>query len=196
MILGLTGSIACGKTETAEILKSLGAYVIDADVISKKLTQKNKIILNQIRKKLGKDIFFENGDLDRKKLADIVFSNDKYRKDLEKILIPKIIKKIKEIAHKNSKQKFLVIDAPLLFETKLHKFCDKTLTISSTRANQIKRLKLRNNLTQFQIKQRIRSQISLKEKEKLSDFVIKNNDTQRNLEKRVTDFLNFLKTTY
>jgi dephospho-CoA kinase len=187
MILGLTGGIAAGKTKSASFFKSCGAYIADADCISREFAQKGSPELKKILRIFGKDFLLSDGTLNRKKLGELVFSDDNARTKLEKILMPKIINRIKEIISERKTERLLVIDAPLLFETNLNKLCDKTAVVSANAGTQIKRLQKRDNLTVEQIKQRISSQMPLKEKLKLADFIIDNNGTEKELENKIKE---------
>lgn len=186
MIIGLTGGIATGKSTAADYLKKKGAKIIDADQISHKITQKGEKGWELIINKFGEDILREDRELDREKLGEIVFSDSKKRKELEYLLHPLIIAEMKEKAYDYlKKNKIVIFEVPLLFETGLDLFCDQVWVISASEATQIKRLKKRNNLNQSEAKKRINSQLSIKEKEDKADLVIENNSTIKELKKNL-----------
>jgi dephospho-CoA kinase len=96
MIIGLTGGIATGKSESAKYFESIGACAIDSDAIAHKLTAKGMPVLDELVKSFGVGILFPDGDLNRKKLADIIFSDEKAKLRIEKILHTHIISRINE----------------------------------------------------------------------------------------------------
>lgn len=186
MIIGLTGGIATGKSTAAEYLKNKGAKIIDADQISHRITQKGKKGWQLVVDEFGEEILKEDGEFDRDKLGEIVFSSPGKRKKLESLLHPLIIYEMKEEAHEYLKNDQIVIFmAPLLYETGLNRFCDQVWVISASRKTQIKRLKDRNNLDQEAALKRINSQLPLAEKKERADVVIENNSTINDLKENL-----------
>jgi dephospho-CoA kinase len=186
MIIGLTGSIAGGKTTTAQYFKTLGMYIIDADLISHELTKIGTQGLYEIVRIFGKDILYYNGQLNRKKLSNIIFYNYHMKVKLEKILHRYIILHIENLIKYNIKKyKYILLDAPLLFETELHKLCDVNIVIYTSYNDQIERLKLRNNFNYEQIKQRIMGQLPISIKMQLSDFIINNIGSKKDLKSKI-----------
>lgn len=175
IVLGITGSFGTGKTTVSRLFRKLGAEVINADNLChdflNRATQRKKIL----------KIF---GTINRKKLANIVFQDYSLLKKLEKILHPCVIGQIKKNI-KNTKQKIIVIDAPLLIESGLNKFIDKLITVKTNQNNQIKRIIKKSAFTQNEIIRRVKMQMPLSEKIKLADYIIDNNGTILNTEKQV-----------
>lgn len=191
IIIGLTGGIASGKTTVSEFIKSKGIVIVDADKIAKDI-----IYIPEVKEKLckefGNDIYIR-GELDRKKLAEIVFSNKSNLEKLNQITHPIILEKIKYEFFKLNKKDIIVADIPLLFETKFDLNVDKTLTIITKESIQLERLMKRNNLTKEEALKRINSQMSIKEKIKRSDYVIENNGSIEELKNKIEDFLKSIK---
>jgi dephospho-CoA kinase len=186
MIIGLTGSIAGGKTTSAQYFKKLGMYIIDADIISHELTKLGTSVLYEIICTFGKDILYYNGQLNRNKLANIIFSDYSMKNKLEKILHKYVVLHIKTLIACNiNKYKHILLDVPLLFETELHKICDLNVVVYTSYNTQLERLKLRNNFNYEQIKQRIMGQFPIKIKMQLSDFIINNLGSKKDLENNV-----------
>jgi dephospho-CoA kinase len=197
MIIGLTGSIASGKSESAKYFDGLGAFCIDADAVTKELTCKGKPALQEITKIFGYDILSAEGALNRKKLADIIFFDVSSKLKVEKILHNRIISRINEIILKKiSEKKVIVINAPLLFETGLDKVCDKIITIKISYDIQVKRLALRDGLNDDDIKKRIASQMPMEEKAKLSDFVVDNSGSKKDLKKKIENIYGLLTSNF
>ncbi|MDR0915097.1 MAG: dephospho-CoA kinase [Endomicrobium sp.] len=186
MIIGLTGSIAVGKTTTAQYFKTLGLYVIDADRIAHELTKLGSPVLHEIVRIFGKDILYYNGQLNRNKLATIIFSDYSMKVKLEKIIHKYVMLRIQNLITYNvHKYKHILLDVPLLFETGLHRLCDCNIVVYTSYNTQIARLKLRNNFNYVQIKQRLLGQWSIKFKIKLSDFIISNIGSKKDLKTNV-----------
>ncbi|MDR2191609.1 MAG: dephospho-CoA kinase, partial [Endomicrobium sp.] len=146
MIIGLTGAIATGKSESAKHFKALGAFIVDADAISRELTAKGKPALKELVKVFGTDILNKNGTLNRRKLADIIFSDVKAKLETEKILHAYIISRTNAIIAAKYRKYNIVINAPLLFEVGLDRICDKVATVWAPRSLQEKRLAARDKL--------------------------------------------------
>lgn len=186
MIIGLTGGIATGKSTAADYLEKKGAKIIDADQISHKITQKREKGWQLIVDQFGKDILKENGEIDREKLGEMIFSDSIKRKKLESLLHPLIIYEMKEEAHQFlENDKIVVFMAPLLYEVGLERFCDQVWVISSSQSDQIKRLQKRNGLKREEALNRIESQMSIEEKKARADVVIENNSTIEELKKNL-----------
>ena len=187
MILGITGSIGSGKTTAAKIFKKYGFSVIDADEISHILFKKTPI-KKIIIKNFGNVIL--NKNIDRKKLGNIVFNDSKKLKKLNSIMHPIIIKEmqnqINKIQKKCGKKTRIVIDAPLLLETKAKYLVDKVIVIKTFSENILER----NKRFSFEHIEKIsKYQMPLQDKLKNADFVIDNNKDLKHLEKQVREII-------
>lgn len=186
MIIGLTGGIATGKSTAADYLEKKGAEIIDADQISHKITEKGEKGWQLVVDEFGEEILQENGEFDRDKLGDIVFSDINKRKKLEALLHPLIIYEMKEQAHRYLEDnKIVVFMAPLLYEAGLARFCDQVWVISSSEEIQIERLKKRNGLDREAALKRIKSQLPMEEKKSRAEVVIENNSSIEKLKEKI-----------
>lgn len=186
MIIGLTGGIAAGKSTVARILASLGAYIINADKIGHNILDKNKNAYNDVKEEFGEIILKESGQIDRKKLGEIVFSDKAKLEKLESITHPYIIEEIKyETKEKIKDYHHLVLDVPLLFETGLENIVDITWVVVCSYEKQIERISKRDGLSREEAKKRIAAQMETSKKIKLADFVIYNNGTKKELNNKV-----------
>lgn len=180
MIIGLTGSIASGKSTASSYLRKLGYNVIDCDKIAHE-------VLNSCTKELidifGSDIVDENV-INRKKLGSIVFNNKELLLKLNDITHPLVKQRV--IA---SLSDFCFIDCPLLFETDFIDLVDKTLLIYVDKETQINRLMNRDNISKEESIKKINLQMSLEEKKILSNYVICNNKSQKMLYNKLDEFL-------
>lgn len=173
-IIALTGGIACGKTTLANMLRELGAPVIDADAISRSLTAPGGKALPALREAFGGEVFQDGQTLNRAALAARVFQDPEQLRKLNAVTHPLIIERMQsEIERcRKSGAPVVVLDVPLLFETGLDRLADETVCVSAPLPVQLKRLMTRNGLTEEQAMRRIQSQMPLCEKEKLADRTI------------------------
>ena len=175
--IAITGNLGSGKSEALKIFKKLGSFIVDADKIAHDLLENDEDLKNRTKTLLGNEIF-ENGKIDRKKIAKIVFSNDDKLKKFEKLIHPKILNEIENFYEKvkNQNFEFFVVEIPLLFEIKGQSYFDIVITIS------IKDMIAKKRYKDKDYNLRIKKQMPNVEKEKLSDFVIENNQSISALE--------------
>ncbi len=177
LIVGLTGGVASGKTTVSRVLKEEGAYIIDADRIARELVRPRAPAWKKLVRAFGKEILREDGSIHRKKLADKVFTDLSQRKLLNRILHPRIKKEIEQTAReieRKDPEAIVVIDAPLLVELGEHRQMDKLIVVTSTRKQQIERLKKRDGINREEALRIFASQMPVEDKAKLADFVIRN----------------------
>ena len=176
-VIGLTGGIASGKTTISNILKELGAIIIDADKIARKVVEKSSPALKDIEENFGRDVLFKNGRLDRKKLGNIVFNDTGSLKKLNEIIHPYIVEKIiDEINHykKTYNNRVIILDAALLIELNLTDLVEEVWLIVVPEEMQLGRLVERDNISADQAQKRIDAQIPLEDKKKYADLIIDN----------------------
>ncbi len=180
-ILGLTGGIACGKSNVSRILKGLGAYVVDGDELSRRLTAPCGEALPDIRTRFGGSVFREDGQLDRKALGRIVFADPAALEALNVIMRERLRALISgEIeAARDAGAAVCVLDMPLLYEEELDRLCSRVWCVTVPEAVQLARLLERDGLGPEEARQRIASQLPVTEKVARADVVI---DTNRPLE--------------
>ncbi|BAT71780.1 dephospho-CoA kinase [Thermosulfidibacter takaii ABI70S6] len=175
--VGLTGGIATGKSTVAKIIREhLIIPIINSDEIAHEIIKKDKDGYYKILKAFGESILDENGEIDRKKLGQIVFSDAEKRKLLESILHPMITAEIDRRVRELEKEgkKIVVLEIPLLFEKNLTNRVDYTVVVYTPEDLQIKRLMERDELSREEALARLKSQIPIDQKTKMADFVIDN----------------------
>lgn len=191
MIIGITGSIACGKSTISNYLKSKGYIVIDADKIGHEALDddyvKEKLILA-----FGNEIL-EDNKINRQKLGELVFGNSSNLNVLNSIIHPEIRKKILEKIDKNNDKEFIFIDVALLFEAKFDDLVDKIIVVYVDKNTQLTRLMKRNSISKKEALSRIVSQMSPIEKAKLGDYTVNNNLDVINTYEQVDKVLSELK---
>ncbi|MBM6772424.1 dephospho-CoA kinase [Ligilactobacillus agilis] len=175
-ILGLTGGIASGKSTISAYLAQNGALIIDADLIARQVVAKRSSGLKQIVAKFGEEILTASGELDRKKLGKLVFSNKDLLKNLTDITGPLIRAEIlREIeAAKKAQVKLVVLDIPLLFETGYQTLCDKVMVVTIPSKLQLERVMKRDNLSAAEARKRIANQLPASKRNELADVLIDN----------------------
>ncbi|MBL1056716.1 dephospho-CoA kinase [Ligilactobacillus agilis] len=175
-ILGLTGGIASGKSTVSAYLAQNGALIIDADLIARQVVAKRSSGLKQIVAKFGGEILTASGELDRKKLGKLVFSNKELLKALTDITGPLIRAEIlREIeAAKKAQVKLVVLDIPLLFETGYQTLCDKVMVVTIPSKLQLERVMKRDNLSAAEARKRIANQLPASKRNELADVLIDN----------------------
>ena len=191
LIIGITGSIACGKSLVSNYLQEKGYTIIDADKIGH-MALENDEVKKQLVNKFGKSILKDN-EVNRVTLGKLVFENKENLKELNNIIHPQIRKNISEQIQVHKNEKLVFVDVPLLFEAKFDDLVEKIIVISLDEKIQLERLMNRNSLSKEEALQRIKSQIPIREKEKLGDYVVDNSFTQENTYSQVDRILEKLK---
>ena len=191
MVIGITGSSGAGKSTICEILeRDYNVKIINADKIARKLSRKGTNYVIDIIKIFGKDIVDEEGELKRKKLAEIIYSNDEMRKKLNNSTFKYIKKEIEKQINKLNKNLVAVIDAPLLFESELDKICDKVIGVISNRELQLDRIVARDNIDFEDAEKRLNAQQNNEFYIKKCDDIIENNNNFLYIENSVEEIAN------
>jgi dephospho-CoA kinase len=191
LVIGLTGGIASGKSTVSNMLKEMAVTVIDADVEARLAVEKGEPAYQEILAGFGDDIVLPSGDIDRVKLGSIIFHNAEKRQLLNGIVHPEVRRRMNSQveAAKERGEQVIVLDIPLLFESKLTQMVEKTILVYVDRDIQLKRLMERNNLSLEEAEARIKSQMPLSDKVPLADAVINNNGTITESKKQLIEIL-------
>ena len=197
LIVGLTGGIASGKTTATEFFSSLGVPVYDADLIVHDLLKQGTTSYTEIINFFGAGIVQDDGELNRKKLRQIIFSDKQKRQQLESILHPKVRTRLKnniaEIKMAETNTAYCIVCIPLLVETHQQDLVQRILLIDIPKELQIERLKKRDNLSANQINDILAAQATREERLALADDVIVNNLDIEHFEKQLIEIhKNFL----
>ena len=176
IVLGITGSSGSGKTATSYILNQRAdTQVIDADEIAKELNQIGTEYLKSIRNVFGDSFFFEDGNLNRKALANEIYTSKESLEKLNELTFEYVVKEIVSRLQKIKDKKIVVIDAPLLFEAGLNKYCNYTISLIAEKELKVERICLRDNIDRQTALKRLSIQQNDEFYIKNSDFIIKNN---------------------
>ncbi len=177
-IIGLTGGIGAGKSAASARFVTLGAHLIDADALARSALDAGGACFHDVIQAFGHSIMHSDGSIDRKALANIVFSDEKERKRLNTIVHPRVIADMLRQAHSLAtadKDAVIILDVPLLFECGMDKDVDQTLLVYADDALRIERLLIRDGCTSEAAAARIRVQMPQEEKRRRADYLISNN---------------------
>ena len=189
IVVGLTGNLASGKSQAARIFKKHGARVFDADLEARKATAKDRPVYRAIVKIFGKSFLKKDGELHRRKLARHVFSHPGELKKLNTLIHPGVIFECIRRARALRGQKgVLVLDVPLLFESGMEGLLDFTVVVRSKKEKIFERAR-RRGLSRDLAEKILSTQWPPRRKARLADFVVDNNGTVRDLEKKILEVL-------
>jgi dephospho-CoA kinase len=189
ILIGLTGSVATGKSTVAKMFKKCGAIVIDADELAREVVQPGKPAWREIVRTFGRRILNLDRTIDRHALGAIVFHDKKKLRHLERIIHPRVAReqiRLTKQAAKNDPKAVVIYDVPLLFEAGIDKRVDKTVVVAATRETQIMRLKNRNGLTRAEALRRIRSQMPLAMKRLRADYILDGTKNRASLSRDIS----------
>lgn len=187
-VVGLTGSIGSGKSTVARMLETLGARVIDADLVAREVVEPGEPAWREIIDEFGEEVIKCNGRIDRKKLADIVFADGSAREKLNRITHPRIIDRIKKKIEQYRREgaKVVIVEAALIVERGgLKDMIDKLVVVTASEDKQLERLLKEGRFTKEEVIARVRAQMKAEEKAAHADFVIDNSGTLESTAKQV-----------
>ena len=174
--IGITGGIGSGKTYVASVFQSLGIPIFNADIQAKKIMTSSRKLIKLLKEEFGNDIY-KDSDLNKEKLASIVFSNSDKLQKLNSLVHP-IVKEEFNNWCKKQTSPYVIKEAAILFESNSHIGLDAVICVSAPLDLRIERLLNRDDYSEKEIKKRIENQISQEEKEKLSDYIIVNDEKE------------------
>ena len=190
LTVGLTGGIGCGKTSVGEMFVSLGCRLIDSDQITHALLEPGQQVHEAVVRAFGPEIVHDSGQIDRSKLAAIVFSEPSQREKLNSLVHP-AVKEHQEAFLENTRRSnpdaVAIVDAALMVETGSYKRYDRLVVVTCRPEQQRSRLKGRPGLTPDSVEARIESQMSLIDKAGHADFVVDNSGSPEGARRRVEE---------
>ena len=196
ILVGLTGGVATGKTTVAKMFQQCGASIIDADLLARQVVEPGKPAWRAIVKLFGETVLKRDRSINRQVLGSIIFSNANQRRQLERIIHPRVAREqarvTKAIARKYPKA-VVIYEVPLLFEVGVDKRVDKIIVVIADQATQIARLKKRNGLSRTEAIRRIQAQIPLAKKIHRADHVLNGASSRPLLRKQVRQLFKSLR---
>ncbi|EJB3550920.1 dephospho-CoA kinase [Listeria monocytogenes] len=189
--IGLTGSVATGKSTVSNMIQQAGIPLVDADIAARKVVEPGTEGLKEIVAYFGEEILLADGTLDRAKLGEIIFKDKEKREKLNEITHPRVKDYMLEARERffRAGEELVFFDIPLLFESHLESLVDQIVVVWTTPEIELKRLMERNNLTKEDALRRIESQMGIDEKARKADFVIDNNESLEKTQKQVYTFI-------
>jgi dephospho-CoA kinase len=172
--VGLTGSIGAGKTLISSIFEKLGMPIFNSDIIAKKCMQEDNILIHKIKQLIGEGVY-KNGELQRNFLAEIIFNNKEKLFSLNQLVHPVVYQHYIKWCEMQ-KSKIVIKEAAILFESGLSNVLDKVICVSANKETRIHRVMMRDNCSRDQVLNKMSQQMTQSEKEKLSDFIIINDN--------------------
>ena len=194
--VGLTGSIAVGKSFVLEVFRELGCAVLDADKTAREVVEPGLPAFDEVVQTFGKEVVTADGSLDRSKLGAIVFNDVAKRELLNAIVHPRVIEaqdRWLQAAEKDQPHGIAVVDAALMIESGGYKRFDKLIVVWCEPAVQLERLIRRNGLDEAEAKKRIAAQMSQEEKKGYADFLIDTSTEREETRQQTVEIFNRLK---
>lgn len=186
--IGITGGIGCGKSEVCRQLEENNIPIIHADLVAREMLDEHEGIKSQVKRIFGNDVYAASGKLDRKRMAGIVFNDDRAKALLNSIIHPRVLayqqaelKKLEESQH----HEIAGIEAALIFEAGAEKQFDLVIVVAASADTVVERIIKRDGLTRDDVLKRIHSQMPLLDKIKRADFVIHNDGSLDELNHKV-----------
>jgi dephospho-CoA kinase len=174
---GLTGGIATGKSTVADFFARIGAVIVDADVIARKVVGKNAPAWHEIVRYFGPQVLLPNGEVDRVRLADIIFGDRRHRARLNRIVHPHVLDEIeRRLRHLKTSGgcDLAIVDVPLLIEAGMAEKIGPVILVYAPEKVQMQRLMERDGLSHAQARSRLRAQMPIETKKKWADYIIDN----------------------
>lgn len=190
-VIGLTGQTGAGKSTASKVMQKMGCSIIDADKVSREVIKPGAKCMKMLTNAFGCDIIKDNNSLNRALLAQRAFSSKENTRLLNSITHPFIIERVNEYIKmfEANGARFIVFDAPQLFESGADKLCDVIISVTAPKEVRLKRITERDNLSQEEAQQRMNAQLSEEFFKENSDFVLDGNCGLESLETLVSDIL-------
>jgi dephospho-CoA kinase len=174
--IGITGNIGSGKSLVSSVFESLRWPVFNSDLEAKAIMTNDSQVISKIKEIIGENAYFPNGDLNRKAIAEIIFSNPEIRENINHIVHPAVEEYFQRWCLEKINQKVICKESALLFETGNFKKMDENILVTADLEKRIKRVMSRDRANREQVLNRINAQWKEEEKCLLADYVIVNND--------------------
>ncbi len=190
LLVGLTGGVGTGKSTVSQMLRDLGCLIIDADLLAREVVEPGERAYDRIVAEFGRQILEADGRIDRQKLGALVFADPAKRKRLEEFTHPEIRQRQAGILAELMAEAFegvVIFDAALLVETGGAKNMDRLVVVYASEAVQQRRLMLRDDISETEAREKIRSQMPLSLKVKQAHYVVDNSGTRAETERRVQE---------
>jgi len=181
MKVGLTGGIGAGKSTVADLFSKRGAVVIRSDELARQVIEPQTPGFKQVTSRFGNEIVNDEGNIDRAKLAQVVFNDDGALKDLENIIHPLVRERTNQLMSEQTSETIIVNEIPLLLEKKMESLFDFLVIVISSEKNRLERL-FQKGVSEEQAKARMAKQVNDQDRKAAADFLIVNDGNLDQLE--------------
>jgi dephospho-CoA kinase len=176
--VGITGNIGGGKTTVSKVFELLGVPVFYADDAAKNIMVTDGLLIEQIKAAFGSESYFEDGSLNRKHIAGIVFNDQQQLAKLNSLTHPAVFRAFDSWAAAIQDVPYVMKEAALLFESDSYKMCDKTIMVTAPLDLRIKRVMQRDNITKPEVESRNARQFDEEKKTRMADYLIRNDESE------------------
>ena len=178
LTIGITGGIGSGKSTVCKVFRVLGIPVFQADMVARRLQNEDPQLKNSLIELFGPNIYADDGLLNRKKLAEIIFNNRQYLEKVNNLIHPAVHQEFEHWKVKMAKFPYVLYEAAILFETGSSRNFDFTILVIADEKERIERVMKRDRATTEAILHRMHNQMNDAEKKRLADFILENNNNQ------------------
>jgi dephospho-CoA kinase len=176
--VGLTGGIGSGKSTVSQVFINLGVPVFNSDLVARNIVNTNSKAIKKIKSAFG-DYLYDSGELDRKALAAIVFTNPDALEQLNSIVHPLVGESFNKWCEKHASAPYIIKEAAILFESGAHQNLDRIITVYTKKEERIRRIMARDNVSAEDVEHRMNNQWTDETRNKLADFIIINDDKDK-----------------
>lgn len=179
VVIGVTGGVGAGKSTVAGLFRELGAVVLDADAITHELMEPKRLVWRAVVRAFGEGMLNDDQTINRKRLAAVVFEEPERRRQLEAIVHPQVVRRIKQELHRlqrSRRVRAVVLDVPLLVEVGAQRMVDALVVVTAPSAAQRERLQQQHGWSDEEVSKRLTAQWDLSAKVALADYVVDNGD--------------------
>ena len=176
LVVGITGGIGSGKSTVCNVFRQLGVPVFEADAAARQLMDSDMGIKNSLQKLLGTDIYTCSGPMDRKKMAEAIFSDSGLRKKVNEVVHPVVRKAFYDFLEKNKAVPYIIYEAAILFEGGFHEKMHFSVLVTAPEAQRIERVTRRDGIPEKAVRDRMKSQWPEDKKRKLADLCLENDN--------------------
>lgn len=175
--IGITGGIGSGKTTVCKVFETLGIPVFYADTVAKQVMVNDVLLIDGVKSTFGKESYFENGSLNNKHIAAIVFNNASELAKLNQLVHPAVFRAFDVWQNQiSSAVPYVLKEAALLFESGSYQMCDKNVLVTAPLQTKLARVMQRDGLSEEQVKARMDKQLSDEQKAAMADYFIENTE--------------------
>lgn len=176
LIIGVTGGIGSGKSTVCSVFKLLKVPVFEADKVAKQLLDTHPKVKKGLIHQFDENIYTENGTIDRKELAEIIFNDEVQLRKMNNLVHPVVREEFKKWVQENNQQPYVIHEAAILFESGFYKMMDYNILVSAPREKRIKWVMERDGVSRQQVEERMKNQLPEDEKQKLASIVLMNDN--------------------